>query len=144
MSVRLMREYQIIKIRSKYTLFSRPTLRYSLHGIKHLTKYLEQCCTVQGLDRLDANTAELCCETLKIIFNLLLSNEKPIGLPNEDEEDLQLQRDLMKIIRQFLLATNSNALNKKEELKRSKQILPDFIYFNFLIFLSLFILTVMP
>ena len=133
MSVRLMREYQIRKIRSKYTLFFRPTLRFSFHGIKHLTKYLEQCCTVQGLDRLDANTAELCCETLKIIFNLLLSNEKPIGLPNEDEEDLQLQRDLMKIIRQFLVS-NSNALNKKEELKRSKQILPDFVDFNFLTF----------
>ena len=133
MSVRLMREYQIRKIRSKYTLFFRPTLRFSFHGIKHLTKYLEQCCTVQGLDRLDANTAELCCETLKIIFNLLLSNEKPIGLPNEDEEDLQLQRDLMKISRQFLVS-NSNALNKKEELKRSKQILPDFVDFNFLTF----------
>ncbi|XP_046645030.1 synembryn-A-like [Daphnia pulicaria] len=94
----------------------RPTLRYSLHGIKHLTKYLEQCCTVHGLDHLDGNTAELCCECLKIIFNLLLSNEKSIDLPNEDYDDLQLQRDLMKIIRQFLLA-NSNALAKKEELK---------------------------
>ncbi len=101
-------------------MFSRPTLRYSLHGIKHLTKYLEQCCTVHGLDHLDGNTAELCCECLKIIFNLLLSNEKSIDLPNEDYDDLQLQRDLMKIIRQFLLAT-SNALAKKEELCTEKQ-----------------------
>jgi hypothetical protein len=76
---------------------------------------------------LDGNTAELCCECLKIIFNLLLSNEKSIDLPNEDYDDLQLQRDLMKIIRQFLLA-NSNALAKKEELKRSEQILSNFIY----------------
>jgi hypothetical protein len=75
---------------------------------------------VQGLDHLDGNAAELCCESLKIIFNLLLSSEKLDGLPNENEDDLQQQRDLMKIIRQFLLA-NSNALTKKEELKRSDQ-----------------------
>lgn len=93
----------------------RPSLRYSLHGIQRLTKYLEHC-TENGVDHLDCNTVDLCCETLKIIFNLLLSSDKPSDLAVDTDNELQLQYHLMKIIRQFLLI-NSNAVKKKEALK---------------------------
>ena len=93
----------------------RPSLRYLLQGIKHLTKYLEKC-TVKGVEHLDDNTAELCCESLKIIFNLLLSNEKPSNLLTEATDDIQLQRDLIKIVRQLLFIKSS--ASKMQELKR--------------------------
>lgn len=98
----------------------RPSLRYSLHGIQRLTKYLEHC-TENGVDHLDCNTVDLCCETLKIIFNLLLSSDKPSDLAVDTDNELQLQYHLMKIIRQFLLI-NSNAVKKKEALKRSVRV----------------------
>ncbi len=66
---------------------------------------------------MDDNAAELCCESLKIIFNLLLSSEKPSDLSPDDDDDVELQRDLIKIVRQ-LLSVKSNALKKQEELKR--------------------------
>ena len=68
-------------------------------------------------DSLDDSKAELCSESLKIIFNLLLSNEKPASFLVDEVDDMQLQRDLVKMSRQLLLV-KSNKLKKLEELKR--------------------------
>lgn len=68
-------------------------------------------------DSLDDSKAELCSESLKIIFNLLLSNEKPANFLVDEVDDMQLQRDLVKMSRKLLLV-KSNKLKKLEELKR--------------------------
>lgn len=88
-----------------------------MQGIQILVNYLDQC-LADGVDCIDDNTAELCCESLKIVFNLLLSSEKPATeLLVDTDNETQLQYDLLKIIRQLLLV-KSKTLKKQEELKR--------------------------
>lgn len=100
----------------------RPIIRYSSQGIHRLVKLLDTC-LVQGVDQLTNDSVALCCESLKVIFNLLLpttetdsadSSSTPSVIP---EEDLQVQRRLMYIIR-LLLSVKSNSLEKREDLKR--------------------------
>lgn len=95
----------------------RPSLRYSLQGIRILVDHLDKC-LADGVDRIGDNTAELCCESLKIVFNLLLWSEKPASeLSIDPDDETQLQYDLLKIIRKLLLV-KSKTLKKQEELKR--------------------------
>lgn len=87
-----------------------------MQGIQHLVQYLDQC-VAGGVDNLNDNAAELCCEALKISFNLLLTNEIPPETSVDTYSETQLQHDLIKIVRQFL-PVKSNAISKREELKR--------------------------
>jgi len=80
-------------------------------------------CLAQGVDQLTNDSVALCCESLKVIFNLLLpaaendSAESSSSPPIIPEEDLQVQRRLMYIIR-LLLSVKSDSLEKREDLKR--------------------------
>lgn len=100
----------------------RPAIRYSSQGIHRLVKLLDTC-LVQGVDQLTNDSVALCCESLKVIFNLLLpatendSADSSSSPPIVPEEDLQVQRRLMYIIR-LLLSVKSNSLEKREDLKR--------------------------
>lgn len=87
-------------------------IRFSLKGMDSLLSYLQLCLSA-GVDELNNETVELCRESLKIMFNLLLSPTDP----NLAKDDLQLQCKLMQLVRQFL-SVKSNALDKREELKR--------------------------
>ena len=88
-----------------------------MQGLHRLSKQLDQC-LAQGVDQLTNESVALCCESLKVIFNLLLSSEKSpdAGVADDVEDDLPLQRHLMKIAR-VLLSVKSNTLDKREELK---------------------------
>ena len=80
-------------------------------------------CLAQGVDQLTNDSVALCCESLKVIFNLLLpaaendSAESSSSPPIIPEGDLQVQRRLMYIIR-LLLSVKSDSLEKREDLKR--------------------------
>ena len=98
--------------------FYRPFIRYSLQGVQHLSNYLEHL-TAEGIDRLDNNSLQLCCETLKIIFNLLLSNEtssaeRPINL----QHDKELQKKLVQFVRKIFLVESALIQKTHEELQR--------------------------
>lgn len=100
----------------------RPAIRYSSQGIHRLVKLLDTC-LAQGVDQLTNDSVALCCESLKVIFNLLLpaaendSAESSSSPPIIPEGDLQVQRRLMYIIR-LLLSVKSDSLEKREDLKR--------------------------
>jgi len=87
----------------------RPLVRYEMKGIDHLVEFLDSFLK-KGSDELNDQTVQLCCETLKIIFNLLLATDQP---DNAAEEQ---QHRLMEIIRQ-ILSLKSTSLEKQEELK---------------------------
>lgn len=89
----------------------RSSVRYNLKGIQHMVEFLNRLLE-RGVNELDNDTAEFCCEALKIIFNLLLATEKP-ELVVEEEEN---HDNLMKIIR-HILTVQSSSLDKREELK---------------------------
>lgn len=90
----------------------RSTIRFSLKGTDCLLAHLERCLAA-GVDELDNNTVYLCCESLKIIFNLLLSSaDATLG----QDDDLELHCKLMQLIRK-VLSVKSNALEKREDLK---------------------------
>jgi len=81
-----------------------------MKGIDHLVKFLDSFLK-KGSCELNDQTAQLCCEAFKIIFNLLLATDQP---ENAAEEQ---QHRLMEIIRQ-ILCLKSTSLEKQEELKR--------------------------
>lgn len=117
----LLFDLKILFLLTALCISSRPIIRYSSQGIHHLVKLLDTC-LVQGVDQLTNDSVALCCESLKVIFNLLLpttetdsadSSSTPSVIP---EEDLQVQRRLMYIIR-LLLSVKSNSLEKREDLK---------------------------
>lgn len=87
----------------------RSLVRYEMEGINHLVKFLDRFFK-DGSDELNDQTAQLCCETLKIIFNLLLATDQPENTPEEQ------QHRLMEIIRQ-ILSLKSTSLERREELK---------------------------
>jgi len=87
----------------------RPLVRYEMKGIDHLVKFLDSFLK-KGSCELNDQTAQLCCEAFKIIFNLLLATDQP---ENAAEEQ---QHRLMEIIRQ-ILCLKSTSLEKQEELK---------------------------
>lgn len=93
---------------------SRSLVRYEMEGINHLVKFLDRFFK-DGSDELNDQTAQLCCETLKIIFNLLLATDQPENTPEEQ------QHRLMEIIRQ-ILSLKSTSLERREELKRFKTV----------------------
>ena len=101
----------------------RSSVRYNLKGIQHMVEFLNRLLE-RGVNELDNDTAEFCCEALKIIFNLLLATEKP-ELVVEEEEN---HDNLMKIIR-HILTVQSSSLDKREELKRSGNIF-DYLKFE--------------
>lgn len=98
-----------------YFCLYRLPLRRNSGGLKTLTKFMEKF-TMK--DTWSDEEAELCIESLRIVFNLLLP-EKVIQSEIQDyaEDDIELQSMLVKITR-TILALDSSSLIRLEELKR--------------------------
>lgn len=88
-----------------------------MQGVQQLNKYVEDCIT-EEFHSLSENSVQLCCESLKILFNLLLSDEKPSAdWPCDPAQDKEIQRNLVNLVRKILTLESVKLLKQREELK---------------------------
>ena len=107
--------------------FCRPRLRYTLRGLHYLCDSLDVIVLAGSARPLNEEEIDSCCEMLKVLYNLLLSDKKPE--PNEvaarhpevfaynQEEESQEFVKLTETVRR-LLAVDAPTKEKQHELKR--------------------------